>query len=157
MNSSVKKIESFKADHDKINPGIYISRVDGSAVTYDLRTRKPNCGEYMDNVTMHTVEHMFATYVRSSDIGDRVLYFGPMGCQTGFYLIVWDDVSPQSVLEAVKSVLASIINHKGEVFGASRKECGNYKNLELAPCVKECENYLSVLNNIREADFKYAE
>lgn len=155
MDITVKKIESFKADHDKIDPGIYISRTDGDLVTYDLRTRKPNCGDYMSNITMHTVEHMFATYVRNSDIGNNVIYFGPMGCQTGFYLIV-RDTSEQKVLEAVKSVLSKIINHKGEVFGATRKECGNYKNLALEPCVEECRQYLDVLNS-READFKYAE
>lgn len=152
----VRKIESFKADHDKIEPGIYISRTDGDLITYDLRTRKPNCGEYMDNITMHTVEHMFATYVRSSEIGDKVIYFGPMGCQTGFYLIV-KDTSPEKVLEVVKKVLNQIINHKSEVFGASRKECGNYKNLALEPCVEECQRYLRALNAKERVDFKYAE
>lgn len=152
----IKKIQSFKADHDLIEPGIYISRTDGDLITYDLRTRKPNCGRYMDNITMHTVEHMFATYVRSSEIADNVIYFGPMGCQTGFYLIVRDE-APRKVLEVVKSVLRQIINHKGEVFGASRKECGNYKNLALEPCIAECREYLNVLENIGEADFKYAE
>lgn len=156
MNENVKKIESFKADHDKIEPGIYISRTDGDLITYDLRTRKPNNGEYMDNITMHTVEHMFATYVRSSEIGDSVIYFGPMGCQTGFYLIV-KDIEPQKVLAVVKKVLTQIINHEGEVFGAERKECGNYKNLDLEPCVNECKKYLDVLNNKGVVDFKYAE
>lgn len=156
MESTVRKIESFKADHDKIEPGIYISRTDGDLITYDLRTRKPNCGRYMDNVTMHTVEHMFATYVRSSEIADNIIYFGPMGCQTGFYLIV-KDTQPQKVLDVVKKVLSQIINHKGEVFGASRKECGNYKNLSLEPCIKECKAYLDCLNAKGEVDFKYAE
>ncbi len=149
----IKQIESFKADHDKIVPGMYISRVDGDLITYDMRTRKPNGGEYMDNITMHTVEHMFATYVRSSDIGEKIIYFGPMGCQTGFYLIV-KDTEPVIVLDVVKKTLKQIINHKGEVFGASQKECGNYKNLALAPCVEECKKYLEVLNS-REVDFKY--
>lgn len=156
MDNTVKKIESFKADHDKIEPGIYISRTDGDLITYDLRTRKPNGGSYMDNITMHTVEHMFATYVRSSEIGENVIYFGPMGCQTGFYLIV-NNTDPQKVLEVVKSVLTQIINHKGEVFGAKRKECGNYKNLALEPCIDECRRYLQALDSKREVDFKYAE
>lgn len=154
--SEVKKIESFKADHDKIVPGIYISRTDGDLITYDLRTRKPNGGDYMDNITMHTVEHMFATYVRSSEIGDSVIYFGPMGCQTGFYLIL-KSVEPQIVLTTVKKVLQQIIDHKGAVFGAERKECGNYKNLALEPCVIECKKYLEVLNSKLEVDFKYDE
>lgn len=156
MDENIKKIESFKADHDKIEPGIYISRTDGDLITYDLRTRKPNGGDYMDNITMHTVEHMFATYVRSSAIGENVIYFGPMGCQTGFYLIV-KDTEPKKVLDEVKKVLTQIINHEGEVFGAQRKECGNYKNLSLEPCVVECKKYLDVLNNKGAVDFKYAE
>ncbi len=152
----IGKIESFKADHDKIEPGIYISRTDGDLITYDLRTRKPNAGYYMDNVTMHTVEHMFATYVRNSEIGSSVIYFGPMGCQTGFYLIV-KETEPETVFEIVKKVLKQIIEHDGPVFGATQKECGNYRNLSLEPCVKECENYLSVLEKITEVDFRYAE
>ena len=82
------RIASFSVDHDLIEPGIYISRIDGDIVTYDLRTRKPNAGDYMDNLTMHTVEHMLATFLRNSEIGGEVIYFGPMGCRTGFYLLV---------------------------------------------------------------------
>lgn len=81
------RIASFSVDHDLIEPGIYISRIDGDIVTYDLRTRKPNAGDYMDNLTMHTVEHMLATFLRNSEIGGEVIYFGPMGCRTGFYLL----------------------------------------------------------------------
>ncbi len=155
-DSTVKKIESFKADHDKIVPSVYISRTDGDLITYDMRTRKPNGGSYMDNITMHTVEHMFATYVRSSRIGESVVYFGPMGCQTGFYLIVRDTVTPEEVLSVIKETLKMIINHEGEVFGAHRKECGNYKNLALEPCKEECRKYLAVLNS-KAIDFKYPE
>lgn len=149
------KIKSFQIDHNKLTEGIYISRTDGDIVTYDLRTRKPNAGEYMDNVTMHTVEHMFATYVRNSSIGDHIIYFGPMGCQTGFYLLVKNE-SPQKVLEVTKEVLNKIINHQGEVFGASAVECGNYKNLDLSAAKKECRRYLDVLLS-KEWDFKYKE
>ena len=99
------KIESFKIDHNKLKEGIYISRTDGDIVTYDLRTRKPNMGDYMDNVTMHSVEHMIATFIRSSEIGENVIYFGPMGCQTGFYLLVRDAVSKEDVLSALKDPL----------------------------------------------------
>ncbi len=156
MNDNIQQIESFKADHDKIVPGVYISRVDGDIITYDLRTRKPNNGSYMDNITMHTVEHMFATYIRNSRIGESVVYFGPMGCQTGFYLIVRDNVAPAEVLRTTKDVLTQIINHEGEVFGAQRKECGNYQNLDLQPCKDECRKYLDVLNN-SNVTFKYPE
>ena len=84
----MERIASFSVDHDFIVPGIYVSRIDGDITTYDLRTRVPNADKFMDNVTMHTVEHMFATLVRNSTMADKVLYFGPMGCQTGFYLLV---------------------------------------------------------------------
>ena len=99
------KIESFKINHDTLTEGIYISRKDGDVVTYDLRTRRPNMGDYMDNVTMHTTEHMIATYIRSSNIGENVIYFGPMGCRTGFYLLVREGVSPEEVLCALKETL----------------------------------------------------
>ncbi len=149
----MNKIESFKVDHNKLEKGIYISRTDGDVITYDLRTRKPNAGVYMDNITMHTVEHMFATYVRNSSIGNNVIYFGPMGCQTGFYLLVANE-TPQKVLEVTKTVLEQIVNHEGEVFGASAVECGNYKSLDLATAKEECSMYLDVLNS-KDWDFKY--
>ena len=149
----INKIASFTVDHDLLKEGIYVSRVDGDVTTYDLRTRVPNSGDYMDNLTMHSVEHMFATYVRSSSIGERVIYFGPMGCQTGFYLLV-RDAENEEVLAVVMDVLKKIVNHEGEMFGAVRRECGNYKNLDLDAAKREAERYLAVLNS-REQDFKY--
>jgi len=95
----VNKIKSFQVDHRKLGVGIYVSRVDVDIVTYDLRFCKPNSGTVLDNVTMHTIEHMLATFVRNSDIKNEVLYFGPMGCQTGFYLLVRDVVPKEKVLE----------------------------------------------------------
>lgn len=148
-----RRIASFSVDHDYITPGVYISRIDGDVVTYDLRTRHPNAGDYMDNVTMHTVEHLFATYVRSSEIGDRVLYFGPMGCRTGFYLLVRDE-EPTTVYRIVRETLARIVAHTGEVFGASRKECGNYLELDLASGVREARAYLAALPD-GKTDFSY--
>ena len=147
------RIASFSVDHDVIDAGIYVSRIDGDVTTYDLRTRRPNMGDYMDNLTMHSVEHMFATFVRSSEISDRVIYFGPMGCQTGFYLLV-RNADNGEVLSVVKDVLAKIVEHSGEMFGATRKECGNYKNLDLKAAKDECERYLAVLNS-KENDFTY--
>ena len=151
-----KKIESFKIDHNKLKEGIYISRTDGDIVTYDLRTRKPNMGDYMDNVTMHSVEHMIATFIRSSEIGDSVIYFGPMGCQTGFYLLVRDNILKEDVLSALKDVLEKTISHEGDVFGASQIECGNYKSLDIEKAKAECRRYLEILNGC-EPDFKYEE
>ena len=151
--NKINKIASFTVDHDLLTEGIYVSRVDGDITTYDLRTRIPNAGDYMDNLTMHSVEHMFATYVRASEIKDDVVYFGPMGCQTGFYLLV-RNADNLRVLAIVKDVLSKIINHDGEMFGAVRKECGNYLNLDLASAKLECERYLTILNN-KENDFLY--
>ena len=149
----MKKIASFTVNHDNISEGIYISRIDGDITTYDMRTRKPNMGDYMDNLTMHSVEHMFATYVRNSEYGENIIYFGPMGCQTGFYLLV-RDLSPDKTLELVKDVLEKIISHKGEIFGNKREECGNYRNLNLESAQIECKRYLRVLENM-EVTFKY--
>ena len=149
----MKRIASFSVDHDKITPGMYISRIDGDITTFDLRTRTPNGGDYMDHRTMHSVEHMLATYIRSSEIGADVIYFGPMGCQTGFYLLV-RSAENEKVLSALKGALSDIISHTGEVFGASRVECGNYKNLSLFAAKAECKRYLDVLSS-KEWDFKY--
>ena len=140
----MKKIASFTVNHDTLTEGIYVSRIDGDVTTYDLRTRVPNAGDYMDNVTMHTVEHLFATYVRSSKIGSRVIYFGPMGCQTGFYLLV-RDADNEEVLVVVLEVLRAILAHDGAVPGASRVECGNYRSLDLAAAKREAARYLASL------------
>lgn len=148
-----KQIKSFQVDHDYIIPGIYVSRIDGDVVTYDLRTRKPNNNNFMDNITMHTVEHMFATFVRFSDFGDNIIYFGPMGCRTGFYLLV-RNMTNQQVLALTKDVLKKIIAHEGEVFGATRKECGNYLELDLASAKKECIEYLKNLENWNDFSYK---
>lgn len=148
-----QKIESFKIDHNKLKPGIYVSRTDGDIVTYDLRTRKPNMGDYMDNATMHSVEHMIATYIRSSSIGQDIIYFGPMGCQTGFYLLVRNGKNHE-VLSVLKKTLQKVISHEGEVFGASQIECGNYKNLDIALAKEECKKYLDILES-HTPDFKY--
>ncbi len=149
----INKIASFTVDHDLLTEGIYVSRIDGDITTYDLRTRIPNGGDYMDNLTMHSVEHMFATYVRASEIADRVIYFGPMGCQTGFYLLLRDADNDQT-LAVVKDVLRRIVDHDGEMFGAVRRECGNYRNLDLSAAKRECERYLAVLES-KENDFLY--
>lgn len=149
----MQKITSFTVDHDYIQKDIYISRIDGDVTTYDLRTRIPNAGDYMDNVTMHSVEHLFATYIRNSEIGGSVIYFGPMGCRTGFYLLV-RDLPAERVLEAVISVLKSIVTHDGEMFGASRKECGNYRELDVGAAKKEAQAYLDALLS-KNHDFEY--
>ena len=151
------RIKSFTINHDVLTPGFYISREDGDVITYDLRTRKPNAGDYMDNVAMHSLEHMFATYIRNSDMGNDVVYFGPMGCQTGFYLLVRKNRSPKEVFEMTKKVLQQIYDHEGAVFGASAKECGHYENLSLASAKAEAAAYLTVLENQKNMEFTYPE
>ena len=149
----MERITSFTVNHDKLLPGLYVSRVDGDITTYDLRTRKPNAGDYMDNLTMHSVEHMLATLLRNSEIKDSILYFGPMGCQTGFYLLV-RDVPRERVLEILKKSLADVVIYEGEMPGGTRVECGNYRNLSLDAAKRECAAYLAVLNG-RKVDFAY--
>ena len=149
----MERITSFCVDHDFIKTGIYVSRIDGDITTYDLRTRRPNCDDYMDHSTMHTLEHLFATYIRNSDIGDSVIYFGPMGCQTGFYLLV-RGLDNETVLKEVKATLKKIISHEGRVFGDTRKECGNYRSLDLGSAKAEAIRYLNALES-REQTFVY--
>ena len=149
----MERIASFSVDHDKITKGIYISRIDGDVITYDMRTRVPNAGDYMSNITMHSVEHMFATYVRNSRIGQDVIYFGPMGCRTGFYLLV-RNTAPETVAEVVKDVLKQICDHDGAMFGATRKECGNYLELDVEAARTEARAYLAVLEQ-SDITFEY--
>ena len=151
----MQRITSFCVDHDFIVPGMYISRIDGDVTTYDLRTRRPNADSYMDHITMHSMEHMFATYVRNSELCDRVIYFGPMGCRTGFYLLVRSTPN-EEVLRVTKEVLRRIIDHEGEMFGQSRKECGNYRELDLSTAKAEAARYLKALES-RPVTFVYPE
>lgn len=152
----MEKIKSFQIDHNKLEPGFYISREDDNIITYDLRTRKPNAGDYMDNATMHSLEHMFATFARNSEVADKVIYFGPMGCQTGFYFLV-KDVEPKKVFNLTKTILEQILAYEGPVFGASAIECGNYQNLNLALAKTEAAKYLEVLNAQTNMEFTYPE
>ncbi len=153
MKNTIVQIASFTVDHDKIGVGIYVSRIDGDIVTYDLRTRVPNGEDYLDDVTMHSVEHMLATYLRNSAIGESVIYFGPMGCRTGFYLLT-RNLDNQTVLNELKLALKKTVEHQGEIFGGSRKECGNYKCLSLESAKIECKKYLDALNQ-KEHTFNY--
>lgn len=148
---NIKKNASFCVDHTKFGEGLYISRTDGDITTYDMRTRKPNGGDYMDNITMHSFEHMFSTYIRNTALD--VIYFGPMGCQTGFYLLV-RNADNNEVAAQIKDVCQKIIGHTGDVFGASEIECGNYKSLDIKSAKDEAERYLKILTE-KEIDFKY--
>lgn len=152
-NQEIQKITSFTVDHRVLDPGIYISRVDDDITTYDLRMRKPNTGDLVDNATLHSLEHMFATFIRNSEIKDQVIYFGPMGCQTGNYLLI-RNADNEKVLEIVKWVLESIVEYDGEMFGCSEIECGNYRNLDVNLAKAEAKKYLDILN-AKENTFVY--
>lgn len=150
----ITRITSFEIDHDRLVPGLYISRIDGDLVTYDLRMRVPNGGSYLSDCAMHSIEHMMATYLRNSDVKESVIYFGPMGCRTGFYLIM-RDLPPQTVRLEIMKALRRTVSHQGAVFGASRKECGNYRCLNLEMARRECAAYLAVLEKQDPARFDY--
>ncbi|MBQ9409366.1 MAG: S-ribosylhomocysteine lyase [Clostridia bacterium] len=152
----MNRIASFSVNHDYIVPGIYVSRIDGDITTYDLRTRKPNTGDLMDNAAMHSMEHMFATFVRNSDLSDKVIYFGPMGCQTGFYLLM-READDEKVIALIQGTLRQILAYEGPVFGATREECGNYINLSLDKAKAEAERYLKSIENWNVDQLKYPE
>ncbi|MDD6308958.1 MAG: S-ribosylhomocysteine lyase [Clostridia bacterium] len=141
----MKKITSFTVDHTKIVPGMYISRVDRDVTTYDLRFCTPNDGHALEPAVMHTIEHLFATYIRNTDL--TVLYFGPMGCLTGFYLLV-RNADNQKVWEKVCYVLEQISTFEGEIFGASAVECGNWKLHNLEGAKKAAREYLAAIKTM---------
>ena len=139
-------IDSFQVHHINMKPGLYVSRVDdingAKVVTYDLRFTAPNRQPVMDTGPIHTIEHIGATYLRNSNIADKVVYFGPMGCRTGFYLIVSDELSYDEVLDVVKDMLVEIIQFDGDkVPGADPDQCGNYLDQNI-PMAKYYSNEL---------------
>ena len=150
----MEKIASFQVDHRFIKEGIYISRKDGDITTYDLRMRKPNCGDLMDNSAIHSFEHMLATFARNGKIAEKIIYAGPMGCQTGFYLLV-RNADDAAVIELVRDILREIIEYKGEIFGKSEIECGNYRNLDLKVAQSEARRYLEKIKDIGVKDLVY--
>lgn len=134
-------------NHDTLVPGLYISRVDGDCVTYDLRLKRPNQGDYLGIGALHTLEHLIATCLRSSARADEVIYFGPMGCRTGFYLILRDSVSRDDALALVREAFAFAAAFEGSIPGARRQECGNYRGHDLPGAKREAEAYVRVLDN----------
>ena len=126
----MKTIESFRINHDTLTPGLYTSRVDGDVVTYDLRFVHPNTPPFLDVAAMHTIEHLFATYVRNSAFEDKIIYFGPMGCRTGFYFLV-RGMTEEEVITLTKETLAFIADYQGAIPGATKIECGNYLEHDL--------------------------
>ncbi|WP_312105218.1 S-ribosylhomocysteine lyase [Pygmaiobacter massiliensis] len=142
----MQRIASFSVDHTKLDRGMYTSRVDGDVVTYDIRMKRPNAGEYLENAAMHTFEHLFATYARSSALSDKVVYVGPMGCRTGFYLLV-RGISEQEAILLVQQSMAFIAAYEGEIPGATEPECGNYREQDLLGAKREAAAMAQVLQN----------
>lgn len=143
----MKKIASFQVDHMKFGVGMYISRIDGDIVTYDVRMVKPNGGAYISSPSMHTIEHLFATFARNSRFGESVVYVGPMGCRTGFYLLTRDDMSRDDAITLVRETFAFIADFNGEVPGLSAEECGNYLEHDLDSAKKDVLPLLEILRN----------
>ena len=151
----MKKIASFTVNHDTLERGMYISRIDGDVVTYDIRMKKPNAGDYLCMSAAHTLEHLFATYARNSDVGEEVVYVGPMGCRTGFYLLVRDSVTPQKAIELVKASMAFAKDFEGEIPGNKREECGNYLDHDLDGAKAVATETYEILKNWKEKDLQY--
>lgn len=126
----MKRIASFSVNHDTLTPGIYVSRVDGDITTYDIRMVTPNAGVYLLPAAAHTFEHLFATYVRNSDLAEKIIYAGPMGCMTGFYFLV-RDMEPADAIRLVRETMDFTIAFEGEIPGAKKIECGNYQMHDL--------------------------
>ena len=143
----MNKIESFKVNHDVLERGIYISRIDGDIVTYDIRMKIPNGGNYLENAAMHTIEHVFATFVRNSKYSENVIYFGPMGCRTGFYLLLRDTVSNDEAIELIKSAFSFIAEFEGEIPGNTRIECGNFAEHDLCGAKAEAKEMSGVIKD----------
>ncbi|MBR3553477.1 MAG: S-ribosylhomocysteine lyase [Clostridia bacterium] len=153
----MKQIKSFQIDHTVLLPGLYVSRVDGDCVTYDLRCKKPNKEPVMSTGAMHTLEHLIATFVRSSQYENSVVYFGPMGCRTGFYLILRDDVSKPEAIALVKDALAFCAAFDDAIPGASKRECGNWRDHDLLGARAEAAAMCAVLKNWGEENLTYPE
>ena len=153
----MKKIASFCVNHDKLLPGIYLSRVDGDVVTYDIRLVKPNCPPYLPNPVMHTIEHLFATFARNSQYGERVVYFGPMGCRTGFYFLV-SGMEHREAIALIQEIFQKIADFEGEIPGAScSAECGNYREHDLPGAKAWAAGFLPVIAGWIPEQLKYAE
>ena len=152
----MKQIASFTVNHDVLEKGMYISRIDGDVVTYDLRMKKPNGSDYLENAAMHTFEHLFATYARNSAWTDQVIYVGPMGCRTGFYLLLRDTVSYADAIRLVQESFRFIAAFEGAIPGAQEpRECGNYLEHDLAGAKLIAKDMCAVLENWQEKDMYY--
>lgn len=142
----MERIASFTVDHNKLVPGLYYSRRDGDIVTFDLRFKKPNTGDLLSNAEMHSAEHLIATLLRNSRAREAVVYFGPMGCQTGFYFL-FDSrlLSLEGAIDLLKEVFTAAAAFEGEMPGKSAVECGNYVNLDADTGKAVCQFYAGLI------------
>lgn len=143
----MKKIHSFEIDHSCHDKGFYLSTVQGDVITYDLRFKTPNGGDYISPQCLHTIEHLLATVYRNSSLSDKVLYFGPMGCRTGFYLLL-RNVQKEEALALTISCLQKALE-LNEIPGNAPKECGNYLEHNLPESKEELQKYLIILQNLK--------
>ena len=153
----MKTIASFTVNHDKLEKGMYVSRLDGDVSTYDIRMKKPNGGDYLSNGALHTFEHLFATCARNSAWADQVLYVGPMGCRTGFYLLLRDSVSREQALGLARDCFAFIRDFEGVIPGSRRWECGNYQEHDLPGAKAVAQDMLAVLADWTPEKMRYTE
>ena len=144
----MERIASFTVDHTTLLPGLYLSRRDGDIITFDLRFKKPNTGDLLSNSEMHSAEHLIATLLRNSAEKDAVIYFGPMGCQTGFYFL-FDNrlLSCEGAIDLLKEVFAAAADFEGEMPGKSPAECGNYINLDVESGRRVCRFYADLIRD----------
>ena len=158
----MEKITSFTIDHIKLEPGLYVSRKDKvgaeTVTTFDLRLTKPNDEPVMNTAEVHTIEHLAATFLRNEpNWKEKVLYFGPMGCRTGFYLLLAGDYESADVVELVKCCFEFVRDFRGEVPGASAKDCGNYLDMNLPMANYWGKRYAALLANIDREHLIYPE
>ena len=153
----MKTIASFDVNHDKLEKGMYVSRIDGDVVTYDIRMKKPNMGDYLSTGEAHSFEHLFATLARNSALADSVIYVGPMGCRTGFYFLVRDTMTHAQAIDLVRDCFAKIAVWDGEIPGATRVQCGNYLDQDLPGARAVAADMCAVLKNWTEEKLKYEE
>ncbi len=142
----MEKITSFTIDHNVLKKGVYLSRVDKNVFTYDLRFKEPNKGDYLHAASMHTIEHLFATVVRNGEFKDNVVYFGPMGCRTGFYLLLFD-MNKEEAIKLIKECVEKCLE-LDFVPGNKKIECGNYRSHNLKNAKEELADYLGVLKSL---------
>ena len=152
----MEPIASFQVDHRTLRPGLYLSRQDGSVITFDLRFKQPNTGDLLTNAEMHSVEHIIATLLRNSPRKEAVVYFGPMGCQTGFYFLFdGSQLSLAQAVQLVKDVFAAGAVWQGEMPGKSEAECGNYRNLSVELAREQCGYYAALSQDWTQEQLRY--